>query len=151
MLGAGVLFSLSSVAAPLDIQRLSVQSVRGEPLKAVAVIRTESGEQIAPACLSLGDASDLPSPDYPLLRNARIMLSPAGDAVEITTVEPVRSPGVAVVLRVHCPGESLTARHFNLLIRQPWDRPPAPAADSASSTSVLAVGNSVLLVKFVYV
>lgn len=125
-----MLLSLRTLAAPLDIQRLSVQSVRGEPLKAVAVMRTESGEQIAPACLSLGDESDLPFPDYPLLRNARIMLSPAGDAVEITTVEPVRSPGVAVVLRVQCPGEALTARHFNLLIRQPGDRAPEPAAGS---------------------
>jgi hypothetical protein len=131
LLGVGVLLSLRSIAVPLDIQRLSVQSVRGEPLRAVAVIRTESREQIAPACLSLGDESDLPFPDYPLLRNARIMLSPAGDAVEITTVEPVRSPGVAVVLRVQCPGEPLTARHFNLLIRQPWDRPPAPPAEIA--------------------
>ncbi len=125
------MFSLQSVAAPLDIQRLSVQSVRGEPLKAVAVIRTESSELIAPECLSLGSEADLPFPDYPLLRNARIELSPAGDAVEISTVEPVTSPGVAVVLRVQCPGQALTARHFNLLIRQPWDRVPAQPADAA--------------------
>ena len=32
--------------------------------------------------------------------------------------------GVSVVLRVQCPGEALTARHFNLLIRQPGDPPP---------------------------
>jgi hypothetical protein len=123
-LGAGVVLSSQSLAAPLDIQRLSVYSARGEPLRAVAVIRTESGEQIAPACLSLGDERDLPFPDYPLLRNARVTLSAAGDAVEISTVEPVTAPGVAVVLRVQCPGESLTARHFNLLIRQPGE--PAP-------------------------
>jgi hypothetical protein len=114
----GVLLSLQSVAAPLDIERLSVLSIAGEPLKAVAVIRTESEEVIAPDCLSLGDESDLPFPDYPLLTNARIELSPAGDAIEISTVAPVTSPGLAVLLKVQCPGEPLTARHFNLLIRQ---------------------------------
>jgi hypothetical protein len=120
-LGAGVSLSLQSASAHLDIQRLSVLSVRGEPLRAVAVVRTEPGEQIAQECLSLGDESDIPSPDYPLLRNARITLSAAGDAIEISTDDPVTLPAIAVVLRVRCPGESLTARHFNLLMRQTSD------------------------------
>jgi hypothetical protein len=82
-------------------------------------------EQITPECLSLGDETDLSQPDYPLLRSATVQLSPAGDSIQISTQEPVDRPGVSVVLRIQCPGEPLTARHFNLLLRHPGD-PPAP-------------------------
>ncbi|HET9861956.1 MAG TPA: hypothetical protein VFP37_00820, partial [Steroidobacteraceae bacterium] len=88
-------------------------------------------EQITPDCLSLGDETDLPLPDYPLLRDAVVRLSPAGDSIQISTRDPVDTPGVSVVLRIQCPGEALTARHFNLLIRHAWESRAADAAPGA--------------------
>jgi hypothetical protein len=85
-------------------------------------------EQISPDCLSLGDETDLPHPDYPLLRDAVVRLSPAGDSIQISTQDRVDTPGVSVVLRIQCPGEALTARHFNLLIRHAWESRAADAA-----------------------
>jgi hypothetical protein len=122
------LLSLRCFADPLEIQRLSVESARGEPLRALVSVRMLPDEQISPDCLSLGDETDLPHPDYPLLRDAVVRLSPAGDSIQITTRDPVDTPAVSVVLRIQCPGEALTARHFNLLIRHAWESRAADAA-----------------------
>jgi hypothetical protein len=116
-----------------------VESVRGAPLRAVVTVRTEAQEEIRPECLSLGDETDLSQPDYPLLKEASIGLAPAGDSIEITTRNPVDRPGVSVVLRLQCPGEALTARHFNLLIRQPQDPPPTPGEKSYPSATRLTL------------
>lgn len=118
---AGLLALVSAHARPVDLWRVSVLSHQGQPLHAVATIEARPDERITDACLSLGPETDAPGSDAPFLQSARLTLNAAGTRVEIRGDQPVRSPTLALVLRVQCPGEMLYARHFGLLI------PPAPA------------------------
>jgi hypothetical protein len=98
----------------VDIWQISVKSHRGEPLLASASVQTAAGEEITADCLALGDERDAPDTDHPLLRDARLGMSDAGDAIELSTDAPITSPAVSVVLRVQCPGQPYTARHFDI-------------------------------------
>ncbi|MEX0957721.1 MAG: hypothetical protein WDZ63_00385 [Burkholderiales bacterium] len=99
-----------------------MQSHRGEPLRALASVQTQPGEEIRSECLALGDEHDAPDPDFPMLREARLSLSDTGDTIELSTQTPVTSPTVSVVLRVQCPGQPYIARQFNIQL------PPRVAA-----------------------
>ncbi|HUF21235.1 MAG TPA: hypothetical protein VMP00_10825 [Burkholderiales bacterium] len=91
-----------------------MKSHRGEPLRASASVQTAAGEEITADCLALGDERDAPGTDHPLLRDARLGMSDAGDAIELSTDAPITSPAVSVVLKVQCPGQPYTARHFDI-------------------------------------
>ncbi|HZP93600.1 MAG TPA: hypothetical protein VFB20_12065 [Burkholderiales bacterium] len=106
----------SACACAENIGRLEVLSLRGEPLRVVATVQPAPGERLTQDCLSLGDERDAPDPDYPLLRDARVILSAAGDRVEIVTDKPVAAPAVSLVLKVQCPGQPSQARLTNLLL-----------------------------------
>lgn len=111
--GALFLF-VATCSFAVDIWKISVQSHRGEPLRALASVQTQPGEEIRAECLALGDEHDAPDPDFPILREARLSLSDAGDTIELSTQTPIDSPTVSVVLRVQCPGQPYIARQFNI-------------------------------------
>ena len=107
-------FFVACSSFAVDIWQISVNSHRGEPLRASVSVQTAAGEEINAACLALGDERDAPDTDHPLLRDARLGMSDAGDAIELSTDAPITSPAVSVVLRVQCPGQPYTARHFDI-------------------------------------
>jgi hypothetical protein len=107
-------FFVACSSFAVDIWQISVKSHRGEPLLASASVQTAAGEEITADCLALGDERDAPDTDHPLLRDARLGMSDAGDAIELSTDAPITSPAVSVVLRVQCPGQPYTARHFDI-------------------------------------
>jgi hypothetical protein len=123
---AGLFTPVSALADPVDLWRITVRSLQGEPLRAVAALQALPEERITQECLSMGSKSDAPGSDAPFLSAARLTLNAKGDAVEVSTVSPVSSPTLALVLRVQCPGAFFYARHFTMLI------PPAPKAAQTS-------------------
>jgi Tfp pilus assembly protein FimV len=123
---AGLFTAVSALADPVDLWRITVRSLQGEPLRAVAALQALPEERITQECLSMGPESDAPGSDAPFLSAARLTLNAGGDAVEVSTGSPVSSPTLALVLRVQCPGAFFYARHFTMLI------PPAPKAAPTS-------------------
>src|SRR5258706_1332867 len=118
---AGIFTLVSALSAPVDLWRLTVNSHQGEPFLATAVLASLPEERISTECLSMGPESDAPGSEMPFLGAANLKLNAAGNAVEISTVEPIAAPALALVLRVQCAGAPLYARHFAALI------PPAAA------------------------
>ncbi len=123
---AGLFTPVSALADPVDLWRITVRSLQGEPLKAVAALQALPEERITQECLSMGSESDAPGSDAPFLSAARLTLNAKSDAVEVSTISSVSSPTLALVLRVQCPGAFYYARHFTILI------PPAPKAARTS-------------------
>ena len=117
-----------ALAAPVDLWRLTVKSRQGEPFLATATLTSLPQENISTECLSMGPESDAPGSEMPFLAKANLKLNAARSAVEISTDEPVGSPGLALVLRVQCAGAPLYARHFSALI------PPAVTRTRAHLT-----------------
>ena len=123
---AGLFTPVTALADPVDLWRITVRSLQGEPLRAVAALQALPEERITQECLSMGLESDAPGSDAPFLSAARLTLNARGDAVEVSTGSSVSSPTLALVLRVQCPGAFFYARHFTMLI------PPAPKAAQTS-------------------
>jgi hypothetical protein len=119
-LGTGALFSLHVAAAPLEIESVVVHSTLGEPLSASVRFRPRNGEHFGSECLSLGGEANVPSSRYPVLKDARVVLS-ANNTIEITTREAVATEGIVVVLRVQCPGKTLALHQLFLVVPLPRD------------------------------
>lgn len=126
---AGIFTVFFALAAPVDLWRITVQSLQGQPLRAVALMSALPQEHLTDACLSLGSEADAPGSDLPLLRSARLRLDRSGTMVEIRTEEAIQVPALALTLRVQCPGAPVYARHFRVLI-------PPPASQTADLTRV---------------
>ncbi|MFN0041561.1 MAG: FimV family protein [Burkholderiales bacterium] len=118
----------SALANPVDLWRVEVRSRQGEPLQAVAVLSSTPEENISDACLSLGQASELPGADLPVLEKASLRILPSGNLLEIRTSEPVQSPGLEFTIRIQCENASSYARHFRILIPRAAT-PPARASE----------------------
>ncbi|MGH8759080.1 MAG: hypothetical protein ACREVW_06145, partial [Burkholderiales bacterium] len=80
---AGLFTPVSALADPVDLWRITVRSLQGEPLRAVAALQALPEEHITQECLSMGPESDAPGSDAPFLSAARLTLNARGDAVEV--------------------------------------------------------------------
>jgi hypothetical protein len=100
----------------LSVGRAAVNSRIGEPLDAYVLISLSPGERIDSSCLSVGGRDDFPQSDHELIRDVQLSLFTSGNAIRITTLQPVNVPAVSLALRVRCAGGPLAVRALNLYL-----------------------------------
>ena len=136
-LWVGLLALFPAFGAQIDLGRLTVTSLQGDPFRAVASLHALPRDSVSETCLSLGSANDMPEADHPILRDAVLKLNTARDEIEIGTLEKISAPVVTVILRVQCAGALPYVRIFTALIpparkgaQTTVDRRPANAPGS---------------------
>ncbi len=112
----GLLALIPAFGAQIDLGRLTVTSLQGDPFRAVASLHALPRDRVSETCLFLGSASDMPEADHPILRDAVLKLNTARDEIEISTLEKISAPAVTVILRVQCAGAMPYVRIFTALI-----------------------------------